>query len=416
MLSLPTLWRARALTAAPQVGSPDGRLAALTGLRFFAALAILLLHEADDHLAAAPPLVMRYLKSGFMSVSLFFVLSGFILTYNYLTVERGGLLNRRDFWVARVARIYPVYLLGLALGLLPFAHGLLRKGGNLGSMLLEGIGVVASTLLLVQAWIPRAACRLNCPGWSLSVEAFFYLMFPALGVLLVRLRGRHLLLALAATWVISVGLFAAAWLGVGVWASSGEAVALLRRTVRFFPILRVAEFTFGMLVGLVFLERRNEARVSGASPQLLALAALAGIAIGLPLRSTGVLEAVHQQLLLPLFGLLVYGLAYGRGVLARALAAPFIVLLGEASYALYILHGPVHAWLGAADRALGTGLHASSWWVPMYAAATIAFSIATYQMIEVPSRDYLKRWIGGRLRRRQRARQADLAAAERNRV
>jgi peptidoglycan/LPS O-acetylase OafA/YrhL len=410
MAKLPSLGRAPAFGAAPQVGSRDGRLDALTGLRFFAALAILLFHETDGHLAAAPPLVMRYLKSGFMSVSLFFVLSGFILTYNYLTIERRSSLARPEFWAARFARIYPVYLLGLALGLLPFVHNLLRREGSPGSVLLEGTGVVASTLMLVQAWIPRAACRLNCPGWSLSVEAFFYLIFPALGLLLVRLRGRQLLLALAVTWVVSVVLFAAAWIGVGSWAPSGEEIALLRRTLRFFPLLRVAEFAFGMLVGLVFLERRDEASAFGASPQVLTLVAFAGLVVGVPLRATGALEAVHQQLLLPLFGLLVYGLAYGRGLMARALAAPFVVLLGDASYALYILHGPVHAWLGAADGALRTGFHSSAWWVPMYAAVTIALSIATYRLIEVPARDYLKKWIGGRLRARRHARHGDLAA------
>jgi peptidoglycan/LPS O-acetylase OafA/YrhL len=119
---------------------------------------------------------------------------------------------------------------------------------------------------------------------------------------------------------------------------------------------------------------------------------------------------VHQQLLLPLFGLLVYGLAGGRGLVARSLAVPFIVLLGDASYALYILHGPVHAWLGAADRAFGSGFHASSWWLPMYATVTIGFSLATYRMIEVPARDFLRRWIGGRLRGRHQAHRVDLAA------
>ena len=410
MADLPVLGRARAFAAAPQVGSADAHLDALTGLRFFAALAVLLFHETDGHLAAAPPLVMRYLKSGFMSVSLFFVLSGFILTYKYLPIERRAFLRRRDFWVARFARIYPVYLLGLALGLLPFAYNLVRKGGSVGSMLLEGTGIVASTLMLVQAWIPRAACRLNCPGWSLSVEAFFYLVFPALGLILVRLRGRHLLIALAITWVVSVVLFAAAWLEVGVWVASSEDVTLFRRTLRFFPLLRVAEFAFGMLVGLVFLERRDESRAFRASPQLLALAGLVGLVIAVPLRATGVLEAVHQQLLLPLFGLLVYGLAYGRGLVARALAVPFIVLLGEASYALYILHGPVHSLLGAADGALGTGVHASVWWVPMYAGVTIALSIGTYRMIEVPARDYLKQWLGSGHRAGRQAHQVDLAA------
>ena len=401
MTTFPTPEGARPFTAAPNVGSPDRRLDALTGLRFFAAFAVLLFHEVDGHFVKAPPLVVRYLKSGFMSVSLFFVLSGFILTYNYLSLERRASLQRPGFWAARFARIYPVYLLGLVLGLLPFVHDLVRKGGSIGSTLLEGIGIVTSTILLVQAWIPRAACRLNCPGWSLSVEAFFYLVFPTLGLALVRLRGRQLVLALAVTWFVSVGLFAAAWLGVGAWATApAETVGLWQRTLRFFPLLRLAEFAFGILVGLMFLNRRREARARGVSSQMFTLIGLLGLAIALPLQPIGVWKAVHQQLLLPFFGILVYGLAHGRGFLARALAAPFIVLLGEGSYAIYILHGPLHAWLGAADRALGTGLHGSPWWVPVYAVLTVGASLASYRVLEVPARNYLRRWIGAQPRAR----------------
>src|ERR1700730_8218729 len=75
-------------------------LRALTTIRFFAAIQVVLFHESfrSGHIPL-PPVAARIVNSGFTAVTLFFVLSGFILAYNYEAVP-----NKREFWVSRFAR------------------------------------------------------------------------------------------------------------------------------------------------------------------------------------------------------------------------------------------------------------------------------------------------------------------------
>src|SRR5690348_9842412 len=100
----------------------QGHLNALTGLRFFAAFYVVIFHFGKYHLASAPHWLFNIGRSGYIAVGLFFVLSGFVLTYTYL----GGAapwtrLDKRTFWVARLARIYPLYVLSLAMAV-PYTY------------------------------------------------------------------------------------------------------------------------------------------------------------------------------------------------------------------------------------------------------------------------------------------------------
>jgi len=90
--------------------------------------------------------------------------------------------------------------------------------------------------------------------------------------------------------------------------------------------------------------------------------------------------------LIPIFGLLIYTLARGHGIIATLLSHPIFLLLGEASYALYILHWPLHAWLikilGVSEQvADGSALF---FWC--YLALLIIVSILTLRLIEQPAR------------------------------
>ena len=88
------------------------QLPALTGIRCFAALNLVFFHFADPHsFGPLSPVV----NGGYISVSFFLLLSGFILTYNYADRARQGALTARSFWSARFSRLYPVYAFSLLL-------------------------------------------------------------------------------------------------------------------------------------------------------------------------------------------------------------------------------------------------------------------------------------------------------------
>jgi peptidoglycan/LPS O-acetylase OafA/YrhL len=89
----------------PEVMSHGKRapLHALTSIRFFAAIYVVLFHCGIPHLISMPVPMANFFDSGYTGVTLFFALSGFILAYNYPRVS-----SRHDFWISRFARIYPV--------------------------------------------------------------------------------------------------------------------------------------------------------------------------------------------------------------------------------------------------------------------------------------------------------------------
>src|SRR6201989_377618 len=84
-------------------------LPAPTGIRTLLAFAIILFHFTPPHLGILYP----FIDNGYVFVGVFFLISGYVLTYNY--ADRAATLVKREFWLARFSRLYPVYLLVLVL-------------------------------------------------------------------------------------------------------------------------------------------------------------------------------------------------------------------------------------------------------------------------------------------------------------
>lgn len=369
----------------------EGRphLRALTGLRFVAAFQVLAYHALAPR--AASPFWMRSLVgSGYVGVSLFFVLSGFVLTYTYHDALRDGTATRRAFVAARVARIYPVYLLSLLVALPPLFWLLASKGLRMDWGWFTQL--VAAYAGLVQAWDPRRACVLNCPAWSLSDEAFFYLAFLFVLPVVARWGVRRLLFAAAAAYALSL-LAPALYLVLRPDGGAGEPVAAQTAgrwlsVVKYNPLVRLPEFVMGVVAGRLFLLEGNGTRPwhawleAGAVAALLALL-LGSVWIPYPL--------LHNGLLAPVFAALVYALARGAGPVSRALSTRPVVRLGAASFALYILHVPLLAWLSRAYRVTETAPPPQPWHFAVQAALAVGVSLLVFAAVEEPGRRLLRR-------------------------
>jgi peptidoglycan/LPS O-acetylase OafA/YrhL len=367
-------------------------LRALTGLRFVAAMQVLLYHVYLPRSAAAPGWVRGLVGSGYVGVSLFFVLSGFVLAYNYLGPMGEGRVGRREFWTARIARVYPVYLLGLAAGMPWFVLWMLRV--NPAPIALRWVaGVTAACLALVQAWMPITSCALNCPGWSLSAEAFFYLAFPFLVAPVLRARPRTLVLTCGAAWIAALAVpVAYLWMrpdGIAhvTWQSSTAWLLAVKMT----PLVRLPEFLMGVAAGRLFLDGAFARVRSGVWETVAALAVLGVLTASAALPYL----LVHNGLLAPLFTALVVLLALGRGPVARLLSGRRMEALGGASYALYILHVPINDWSGRAMRVMGVRLAWPSLYALAVACLATAVSIGVFRWIEEPARRALRRRLGG---------------------
>jgi peptidoglycan/LPS O-acetylase OafA/YrhL len=324
---------------APAVASAAGRagkLDALTGLRIFAALAVYLSHITVPH--DAPGILSNFMSSGYMGVTLFFVLSGFVLTLNYfdaLSHPSGPRIWR--FAVARFARIYPLYLLILVV--------------ILGERYLRGESIHGSLehFFAMQAWSPHdsEAFAFNGPAWSISVEFFLYACFPIIAVALFRVRSIQ---ALTTTGLVALGVMTSLviWSIVSgdanlPWSSPASSHRWLYRT----PITRLGDFVLGVLIARAYLKthaRPHVARMGGA------LAIFGAVVIILLMSWPRLLYTAWSWDLayaIPSV-MVIFGLAVApTGTLSRMLSLPLCVFLGEASYAFYLCHQQLLGLFGA---------------------------------------------------------------------
>ena len=358
---------------------------ALTSIRFFAAFYVAIFHWAKLHSRQGWPTPVRNAALvGYIGVPMFFVLSGFILSYNYAPDDGRKHIDRRGFWAARFARVYPVYLFGLVVAF-PFFLKDLSKAGALDPAHVGVIGATATTL--TQAWSPATACKWNCPGWTLSVEAFFYALFPFLLVPLLLLPVRKLLVVAAGSWLVAL-------LGPSYVALGLPGHGALDFYVSTTPLARLPEFVIGMALGLVFLRiiTTHSEEVPRRAIAVVACASALALA-GLILASSRIPEILlRTSLATPLFAAIIFALALDTGRFQRSMGWPVLVLLGEASYALYIIHVPIGSYFNHGTRMLAG--HRVSWRLEfglVYLALTVVASIILLRVLERPARRALRR-------------------------
>jgi peptidoglycan/LPS O-acetylase OafA/YrhL len=341
------------------------RMDALTGLRAFAALAVVFFHFrvvafVPEGYAAAFPVA----GSLYLGVDLFFILSGFVLMHvhgaQFRRVEFGAAWR---FYGLRLARIYPVHVAVLAvLVVMVLAQLVVSGAASLSPEQQERFRPeeLVRHLLLV-GW---ASPTWNPPAWSLSAEWTAYLAFPLIACAAMRLPVPACAILLAAL----VALLAAVYAGPFDFVLDRHG------------LVRVAlEFPTGCLLF----------RLAPCLPAwlpTLSVGAAAGLAVALFGTRWGDLAA------LPLLMALILACA-GRNLIARLLAAPPLVWLGEVSYSVYMVHVVALTFLGrlaphvlAAFPAAGRPLM-----LAVSLGAVIALAAALHYTTERPARSYFRR-------------------------
>jgi peptidoglycan/LPS O-acetylase OafA/YrhL len=353
-------------------GGGRDELPALTALRGIAAWWVVLYHMRpvlEPHFGTR---VVAFLAYGNLAVDLFFLLSGFVIYLNYAGRIAERRMRVRDFLFRRFSRIYPLHFVML-LAWTGFAAAA-AVAGSLGPEESDPAYLLAS-YLLVQNWGVGDQLQWNVPAWSISTEAFAYLLFPALLALLAPWRRQ--------AWALAAALAIA---GMAVhflfWAFGLPFPDAIPRTGLF---RCVVQFAMGM--GLCELYRRLDGRTDLARP-LLAASALLGCAF-----------ALGGAPVVPLaWAALILGLALGGG---GALSARPLVYLGTISYATYLSHYlayrlfkiPFMAADGTASMAAITGF-----WLFL-----LLLSAGLYHVVERPAQRRLNRWWDERKARPARA-------------
>jgi len=361
------------------VSAVDARreLDALTALRFFAALLVFVYHCAPTAAFGTQ------FALGHSGVGFFFLLSGFILTYTYHRRFDGttAWAALRDFYAARVARIYPVHLVAMV-----FAGIVLWRFGGTTWDVSSGATrqlAFAAQALLVQSWIPdeKVYLGINAPAWSISTEMFFYAVFPFVLRSLLRSFGkstpRAIWVAAAMPWAIE---FAVALIPhrVTVW------------TAYVMPPVRLVDFIGGMLLGIAFL-RSGPARVNAVRSTAWEVLAVGAIAFAIAI-SPHVTEALRYSLfLMPFWAVLIAVFVHEAGWVSRLLRRPVFVALGRASFAFYLIHWPVIAVVGGT---LGWSRPALG--IAFAFGISLALSFVLFHAVEEPLRKRLRAMLTAR--------------------
>ena len=371
---VPANWTdARSPAATPGVKRRPN-LRALTSVRFFAALHVSLYHMVRPFSRWGA--LTGLMTVGYVAVAFFFLLSGFILTYSHADEYEAGRGSAPKFWIARFARIYPVY----AVSLLYAAIASRSEFHNHLHVLAFGMDI-----FMVQSWVVRAVNFFNVPAWTLSVETFFYLCFP---FLILRLRpssARKALLATGFFWILAlaVPLFCLARYPIPSLDEASTAVgSLFVFNVRRLPLLMLPQFAAGISLGWLFLRFPPTAGTGAVLATVGALATGAALLAGNHLPFL----LLHNGLLLPLFAMLLVGLCQDNW-LTRLLSNSVLVLLGEASFSLYLFHflfNDTTRWLFGQDLTISSALLKLVFLIPA--------SVALHLCVERPCRRLILDW------------------------
>jgi peptidoglycan/LPS O-acetylase OafA/YrhL len=369
------------ITNCPIQDEASGGMAAqniptLTGIRAVAAGMVLLLH-AELQLPAQLTAVLPFVNRGYLGVDLFFILSGYIITHIYLeSFARSKRDAVRVFLWHRLVRLYPVHVTVLAalVGMVVVAN---LAGIPLRSPRSWHAGELAWQLSLLHGWGLTNVSAWNAPSWSVSAEAFAYLLFPFIALGLLRTRNVPVLLILAC---VSLAVMAAAF----VWQDRSLADWTHGRA-----LIRVAaEFLCGAAL--------CRAVMVGAAQPLKGRGDLFGIA-AFVLFILGASTGASDFTLVALLALTIVGAATASGPLAAILANRPMVWLGEISYSVYMVHLPVlivlrHAFVGIgfpgwpqAGRLAG---------LAVAIAIVVAGAAMLYNLVERPARTRLRDWAG----------------------
>ncbi|AEW92456.1 MULTISPECIES: acyltransferase family protein [Streptomycetaceae] len=353
------------------------RLPSLTGLRFVAAALVFVFHASFEHFFGDPGAQHGFsalvAKAGWLGVSFFFVLSGFVLAWSAAPGD-----TARAFWRRRCAKVYPGHLLTAVA-----AFALLAATGGVFT-----VGQAVTNLLLIQSWFPQVTMfgSGNPVTWSLSCEVLFYLAFPLLWRGIRRIRPERLWWwAAAMVAVVALLPLVAEALPARPLVSMPDGTSPQWRfwLVYVLPAARLPEFVLGAVLARTVRARRWSP--VGPLPATALLVLCYWGATRAPyLYSLTAVTIVPLALLIPAVARAdVTGRA---GVLGR----PPLVRLGELSFALYLVHRLV---LMYGHRLLGAG---RTWSTPAAVGLVLAFLavslLAAWVLYGVVERPATRRW------------------------
>lgn len=392
---------------------------ALTGLRFVAALSVALSHSVTQLVpwVGVPPTWYTLIASaaGF-GMPLFFVLSGFVIHYNYCEDVNDGAVGIYNFFVARFSRLYPLYFVGLIYDTIN-NYTLFKPQTDIFSVFPYYLTMTQSwfyrlytehSLIFVLGLVPQVS-------WSVSTEWFFYVVYPLVGYAILHniksLRSKIIsicILMLAGFGMMSIAISQMGSIEDLAVSSFGRMSAgapygldsFFKWLVYFSPYSRVFEFVTGVLISSIYFHTNNVDKKRGIIMTISSICLIFSTLyvlfgtymIGSPLLR----EISYLQLsfgFAPSVAILIFCCASYENSITRLLSSKWLVLCGNASYSLYLLHLVViQEWASRAPQAVDLRVGSGDVMrMCLCLSACIGLSLISWRMIEVPSQRAMRR-------------------------
>lgn len=330
----------------------------LTFTRFIAAYLIVIFHFGREVFPFFRKEIYFIFLNGNVGVSYFYILSGFVMVIAYGNMKK---ISVKNYYKNRLARIAPVYYFSMLFFIIV--------------IIIQNININVFSYILqyfmLQSWVPGYVIKANVPSWSISVEVFFYVLFPFLMNYFYTKNFKLVTYSVFIFWVFSQILHHYL---VGQYGSD----KILREFVYYFPVLHLNQFLIGNLVGLFFLKFYS--KIYGNYDIALLLIVLLIIVI---LRFQLGFD-FHNGLLAIFFAPFILLLACNNGFITKIFSLKPFVFLGDISYGLYILQLPVFLIARKLPIENPTILFFCS------SIILILVSIFSYLYIEKPLRLYIK--------------------------
>ncbi|MBC7430424.1 MAG: acyltransferase [Bacteriovorax sp.] len=358
----------------------------LTSLRFLAAMHVVLFHNMNmlgTDITKLPNWLLAIISYGYCGVTFFFVLSGFILAYVYSDSMMKSETSSAQFYYARFSRIYPIYFLALIVDL---PRGMAYFIENHSPLKMAASSV--AYLVMLQSWHPRLATIWNSPAWSLSTEAFFYLIFPF--VLPHIMKTRKNIIWIILFYMVPLIIY---YLITSIFRFNLEA-GIHEVFWRSFPLIRMFEFLIGIYLGKLFLHDHKVVQAIRKNTYLSGIIfwVLAGGSLMLITQESFIPQSLFPNLiLLPVFSLMILILISVKVPLAFMLRNKAMLILGSSSYALYILHVPMKPYIERINDLIPLSFTGSPLFI--YLILMVVISLVVYYYIEIPAQKILRQKI-----------------------
>lgn len=340
----------------------------ITFTRFLAAISIVVFHFGLDVF----PFNSVYLKDIFsqanVGVSFFFILSGFVMVIAYQSHDKVEYIN---YYKNRFARIYPIYLIGL----LAFIFFQIFNKNSI------SITELTLNIFLLQAWYPGRTLSLNFPGWSVSVELFFYILFPLIMNFYLKIKSKGIFNCV----VIIFWLFSQIILYLLFNSNFYKGYESVSHDMIFYhPFMHLNEFLIGIISAFYFLkfDKKNIKRFDFIILLLVGL-------IVLFLKVNDVI-ILHNGFMAVFFVPLIIFLSLNKsGTITKIFKNKYLILLGEISFGIYILQVPIFR----ITYQFLDYFSVSEIWIKFYTATflLVLISYYSYVFIEVPVRNRIKK-------------------------